>query len=74
MTPVAAHKLGGLGLDPISAPWLPAPPVVDEDDLNHPAATVTGPAAPDVAAHGPELTFWTLGAWRVRGRSGPGSL
>ena len=33
-----------------------------------------GLAAPDGSAHGPELTFWTLGAWRVRGRSGPGSL
>ena len=33
-----------------------------------------GLAAPDETAHGPELMFWTLGAWQVRGRSGPGSL
>ena len=33
-----------------------------------------GLAAPDGTAHGPELTSWTLGAWQVRGRSGPGSL
>ncbi len=33
-----------------------------------------GLAAPDGTAHGPELMSWTLGAWQVRGRSGPGSL
>ena len=32
-----------------------------------------GLAAPDGTAHGPELMSWTLGAWQVGGRSGPGS-
>ena len=47
---------------------------MDEDDLNHLGDHREGLAAPDGTAHGPELMFWTLGAWQVRGHSGPGSL
>ena len=49
-------------------------PLLDGDNLNRLGSHQGGLAAPDEATHGPDLSFWTLGAWQVRGRGGPGSV
>ena len=49
-------------------------PLLNEDNLNRLGSHQEGLAAPDEATHGPDLSFWTLGAWQVRGRGGPGSV